>query len=287
MQFEEQIDVLVQMALAEDLGDRGDVTTRAVVRSDAAMCGQIVAKAEGVIAGLPAVRSVFSQVDSRVQFEPHAADGDWVKPGMVICTLRGSAHALLIGERTALNFLQRLSGISTLTRRFVDAVAGTQAVILDTRKTTPGWRVLEKYAVRMGGGQNHRMGLYDAVMIKDNHIAAAGGITAAAASVRAFPDAAGLPVIVEVETLAQLEEALALNVDQILLDNMDEATMRQAVKMAAGRVPLEASGNMTLERAAAVAATGVNFISVGALTHSAPAFDLSMRLQQETTHAGY
>jgi nicotinate-nucleotide pyrophosphorylase (carboxylating) len=193
-------------------------------------------------------------------------------------------QSLLTGERTALNFLQRLSGISTLTRKFVDAVAGTQAVILDTRKTTPGWRLLEKYAVRMGGGKNHRIGLYDAVMIKDNHIAAAGGVTAAVEQVRAYPAADGLPIIVEVERLSQLEEVLPLHVDQVLLDNMDEATMRQAVIIAAGRVPLEASGNMSLERAASVAATGVNFISVGALTHSAPAFDLSMRLQQETGH---
>jgi nicotinate-nucleotide pyrophosphorylase (carboxylating) len=281
VQFGELVDVLVQMALAEDLGDQGDVTTRAVLPSNVQMSGQIVAKAEGVIAGLPVARSVFYQIDSDVEFEPQVADGDKVTPGTVVCTLRGSAHSLLIGERTALNFLQRLSGISTLTRKFVDAVAGTQAVILDTRKTTPGWRLLEKYAVRMGGGQNHRMGLYDAVMIKDNHIAAAGGITAAVERVRAYPATADLPIIVEVERLSQLEEVLPLGVSQILLDNMDEATMRQAVEITAGRVPLEASGNMSLERAAAVAATGVNFISVGALTHSAPAFDLSMRLQQE------
>lgn len=279
MTLEESIDVLVQMALAEDLGKRGDVTTLAVMTRDIRMCGQIVAKASGVIAGLPIVRSVFHQIDSGVQFEPHIADGDRVTKGSVVCTLEGSARSLLTGERTALNFLQRLSGISTLTRQFVDAVAGTNAIILDTRKTTPGWRLLEKYAVRVGGGQNHRMGLYDAVMIKDNHIAAAGGITRAVEMVRAYPDTQGLPIIVEVETLAQLEEVLPLRVNQVLLDNMDENTMRQAVEIAAGRVPLEASGNMSLERVPAVAATGVNFISVGALTHSAPAFDLSMRLQ--------
>jgi nicotinate-nucleotide pyrophosphorylase (carboxylating) len=160
----------------------------------------------------------------------------------------------------------------------VDAAAGTGAVILDTRKTTPGWRLLEKYAVRMGGGQNHRIGLYDAVMLKDNHIAAAGSVTRAVEQVRAYPPAQGLPIIVEVETLAQLAEVLPLKVDQVLLDNMDTPTMRQAVEMTAGQVALEASGNMSLERVAEVAATGVNFISVGALTHSAPAFDLSMRL---------
>ena len=278
MTLEESIEVLVQMALAEDLADRGDVTTQAII-AQATTHGQIVVKASGVIAGLPVAQAVFARIDTGVVFEPQVADGDAVQPGTVVCTLRGSAQSLLTGERTALNFLQRLSGISTLTRQFVDAVAGTKAVILDTRKTTPGWRLLEKYAVRMGGGQNHRIGLYDAVMIKDNHIAAAGGITAAVEMVRAYPQAAGLPVIVEVDTLAQLEEALALDVDQILLDNMDEATMRQVVVMTAGRVPLEASGNMSLERVAAVAATGVNFISVGALTHSAPALDLSMRLE--------
>jgi nicotinate-nucleotide pyrophosphorylase (carboxylating) len=277
--FEENIQTLVKMALKEDLGERGDVTTQAIVSRDQTMCGQIVAKASGVIAGLPVLQAVFAQVDPNVEIELHVADGDLVTPGTVVCTLRGQAQSLLTGERTALNFLQRLSGISTLTRKFVDVVAGTQAVILDTRKTTPGWRLLQKYAVRMGGGKNHRIGLYDAVMIKDNHIAAAGGITQAVEQVRAYPPANGLPIIVEVERLSQLEEVLPLHVDQVLLDNMDEATMRQAVEIAAGRVPLEASGNMSLERAAAVAATGVNFISVGALTHSAPAFDLSMRLQ--------
>ena len=279
MSFEESIQTLVKMALIEDLGDQGDVTTQAIVAHNQNMCGQIVAKASGVIAGLPVLQAVFAQVDPAVEIELHVADGDVVTPGTVVCTLRGSAQSLLTGERTALNFLQRLSGISTLTRKFVDAVAGTQAVILDTRKTTPGWRLLEKYAVRMGGGKNHRIGLYDAVMIKDNHIAAAGGITAAVEQVQEYLPANGLPIIVEVERLSQLEEVLQLGVDQVLLDNMDEATMRQAVEIAAGRVPLEASGNMSLERVAAVAATGVNFISVGALTHSAPAFDLSMRLQ--------
>jgi nicotinate-nucleotide pyrophosphorylase (carboxylating) len=282
--FEESVETLVNMALAEDLGERGDVTTQAIIERDQPMCGQILAKADGVIAGLPVLQVVFSQIDPNVEIELHVADGDAVTPGTVVCTLRGRVQSLLTGERTALNFLQRLSGISTLTRKFVDAVAGTQAVILDTRKTTPGWRLLEKYAVRMGGGKNHRIGLYDAVMIKDNHIAAAGGVTAAVEQVRAYPAADGLPIIVEVERLSQLEEVLPLHVDQVLLDNMDEATMRQAVIIAAGRVPLEASGNMSLERAASVAATGVNFISVGALTHSAPAFDLSMRLQQETGH---
>jgi nicotinate-nucleotide pyrophosphorylase (carboxylating) len=277
--LDETIRTLVNLALAEDLGALGDVTTQAIIPADEMMQGQIIAKASGVIAGLPVLRAVFDQIDPAVQIELHLQDGSSVTPGTLVCTLRGSARSLLTGERTALNFLQRLSGIATLTSQFVAAAVGTQTVILDTRKTTPGWRLLEKYAVRMGGAQNHRIGLYDAVMIKDNHIAAAGGITRAVEQVRAFPAARGLPIIVEVETLTQLEEVLPLNVDQVLLDNMDEATMREAVRIAAGRVPLEASGNMSLERVAAVAATGVNFISVGALTHSAPAFDLSMRLQ--------
>ncbi|MBZ0302479.1 MAG: carboxylating nicotinate-nucleotide diphosphorylase [Anaerolineae bacterium] len=279
MSLEETIQTLVRLALAEDLGERGDVTTRAILPTEATMQGQIVAKADGVMAGLPVLQAVYAQIDPKVEIQPCVADGDAVTRGTIVCTLRGSAQSLLTGERTALNFLQRLSGISTLTRQFVEAVQGSGAVILDTRKTTPGWRLLEKYAVRMGGAQNHRIGLFDAVMIKDNHIAAAEGITAAVEKVRAFPDADGLPIIVEVESLDQLAEVLPLTVDQILLDNMDDDTMRRAVEITAGRVPLEASGNMSLARAASVAATGVNFISVGALTHSAPAFDLSLRLE--------
>ena len=278
MTLNESIDTLIGLALAEDLGERDDVTSLATIGADAMCQAQIVAKADGVIAGLMVVRAVFQSVDPSIVMTYQVQDGDRVESGTVVCSFAGRAGSLLTGERVALNFLQRLSGIATLTRQFVDAVAGTHAIILDTRKTTPGWRLLEKYAVRMGGGQNHRMGLYDAVMIKDNHIVAAGGITHAVEQVRAYPAAQGLPIIVEVESLTQLEEVLSLNVDQILLDNMDDKTMRQAVERTGGRVPLEASGNMSLERVAAVAATGVNFISVGALTHSAPAFDLSMRM---------
>ncbi len=279
MLLEENIDVLVRLALEEDLGDRGDVTSQATIPADQTLTGHITAKGDGVIAGLEVVKKVYATVDAAVSVTPQVEDGDAVTVGTVVCELSGPARSLLMGERVALNFLQRLSGIATLTARFVEATRGTKAVILDTRKTTPGWRLLEKYAVRMGGGRNHRMGLYDAVMIKDNHIVAAGGITAAVIQVRQTVAADGLPIVVEVEDLDGLYEALALNVDQILLDNMDEATMKQAVDLAAGRVPLEASGNMSLERVAAVAATGVDFISVGALTHSAPAFDLSMRLE--------
>lgn len=280
MNLDETIHTLVKLALDEDLGERGDITSEATIAVDAQIRGKIVSKASGVIAGLSVAKVVYQCVDPDVVFEPQIEDGSAVTPGTLVCTVSGRGRSILTGERVALNFLQRLSGIASLTAQYVQAVAGTKTVILDTRKTTPGWRLLEKYAVRMGGGQNHRIGLYDMVMIKDNHIDAAGGISAAVGQVRMYPDAKGLPIILEVENLNQLREALELGVDRILLDNMDEATMREAVAITSGRVPLEASGNMTLERVAAVAATGVDFISVGALTHSAPALDLSMRLEK-------
>lgn len=272
------LDHLIALALSEDLGDRGDITSDAVLPADQLAQARIVAKSEGVIAGLCAVERTLAQLDPDVEIVLQTEDGARVERGALICTLRGHARALLTGERTALNFLQRLSGIAALTRRYVDAVAGTGAVILDTRKTTPGWRLLEKYAVRMGGGQNHRIGLYDAAMIKDNHIDAAGSIAAAVERVRAYaPD---VPIIVEVRTIDELRQALPLHVDQILLDNMSLDEMRACVVETAGRVPLEASGNIGLERVRSVAETGVNFISVGALTHSAPALDLSIQIEQ-------
>jgi len=272
------VEHLIELALREDLGARGDVTSRATIPADTRISGRITAKAEGVIAGLPLVAMVYKRVDPAVTVQNHCQDGGQVSVGTMIGEVVGSAQSVLTGERVALNFVQRLSGIATLTAQFVGAVAGTKAVILDTRKTTPGWRSLEKYAVERGGGHNHRMGLYDMVMIKDNHIDAAGGITAAVNAVRAYPDAQDLLIEVEVKNLNELKEVLALKVDRVMLDNMGEAEMRQAVKLAAGRVPLEASGNMSLERVAGVAATGVDYISVGALTHSAPALDLSMRI---------
>jgi len=245
-----------------------------VLPADLVLHGRICAKAPGVVAGLPVAEAVFSRVDGSLRFMPRVEDGDTVAPGDVVAEVEGPARGMLAAERIALNFLQRLSGIATLTRAFVDAVAGTQATILDTRKTHPGYRVLEKYAVRMGGGQNHRTGLYDMILIKDNHIEAAGSITAAVErACAAYPD---LLVEVEVKNLDELHEALPLDVDRIMLDNMDLDQMRTAVQIAAGRVPLEASGNVNLERVAAIAATGVDYISVGALTHSAPALDLSM-----------
>jgi len=203
-------------------------------------------------------------------------DGDEVQDGDLIAEVSGPGRTLLAAERIALNFLQHLSGVATYTQTFVRAVAGSKATILDTRKTHPGYRLLEKYAVRMGGGQNHRRNLYEMILIKDNHIAAAGGIPVAVERARtAYPD---LPIEVEVERMDQLEVALALDVDRIMLDNMDLAEMRQAIRLAAGRTPLEASGNVDLAYVTEVAATGVDYISIGALTHSAPAFDISMRI---------
>lgn len=273
----EQVPLLIQRALDEDAGDRGDVTTIATIPEDLQYTGTMLAKAPGVVAGLVVAQQSFLQVDPSVKFTALVEDGAHVVPGMHIAKVTGPARALLTGERIALNFLQRMSGIATATSRYVAAVAGTRARILDTRKTVPGLRLLDKWAVVLGGGHNHRIGLYDMAMIKDNHIAAAGGITAAVARVRAHWGHQ-LPVEVEVGNLEQLAEALTLDVDQIMLDNMGLEAMRQAVEITAGRVPLEASGNVSLETVAAIAATGVDYISVGKLTHSVEAMDISFKL---------
>ncbi|MCB0234629.1 MAG: carboxylating nicotinate-nucleotide diphosphorylase, partial [Anaerolineae bacterium] len=226
------------------------------VPADAILRGTLLVKADGVVAGLAVFQRVFKLVDARVEIDLQVADGESVQRGQIIATIDGPGQAILTGERLALNILQRMSGIATETRRYVDAVAGTHAVILDTRKTAPGLRVLDKLAVRLGGGQNHRFGLYDMAMIKDNHIAAVGSITEAVRRIRAG-DPQGRPIEVEVTDLDQLREALALDVHRILLDNMDNATMAEAVRIAAGRTPLEASGGVSLETVAAIAATGV------------------------------
>ncbi len=265
--------------LAEDLG-RGDVTTLLLVPPDLRGRGKIVAKAPGVLAGIGVAAEVFRLLDAGIRFDPKKGDGDELAPGQVVAELEGPLAAILGAERLALNLLQRLSGIATLTRAYVRAVAGTKAKILDTRKTTPGLRALEKYAVRVGGGQNHRFGLFDGILIKDNHIAAVGGVAEAVRRAKAGAPH-HLKVEVEVRDLAELEAALSAGADLILLDNMDESTIREAVRLAGGRVPLEASGNMTLKRVRRVAEAGVDYISVGALTHSAPALDLSL----EVTHA--
>lgn len=271
-----QIKEIVHRALVEDIGD-GDVTTLTILPPDLHYNGRFVAKTAGVVAGLIVVGVTYALIDDGVQFIPQVKEGEQVAPGDVVGTLSGPGQALLAGERVALNFLQRMSGIATLTRRFVDAVAGTSAVILDTRKTVPSLRVLDKWAVRMGGGQNHRFGLYDMALIKDNHITAAGSITEAVVRVRAG-DEQQRPVEVEVKTLAELREALALDVDRIMLDNMALEQMQEAVQIANGRIPLEASGNVTLDNVAAIAATGVDYISTGMLTHSVQALDITFLL---------
>ena len=264
---------LIELSIAEDIGP-GDATSEAVLPPDLILHGRIVAKGAGVIAGLPVAEAVFSRVDPALGFTAHVQDGASVAPGDLVAEVVGPGRGMLAAERIALNFLQHLSGIATLARAFADAVAGTEATILDTRKTHPGYRVLEKYAVRMGGAQNHRFSLYDVLLVKDNHVEAAGSISVAVE--RAHAAYSDLPIEIEVKNLDELREALALNVDRIMLDNMNLEEMRAAVRLADGQVELEASGGVTLERVAAIAATGVDYISVGALTHSALALDLSM-----------
>lgn len=262
----------IRRALAEDIGP-GDVTTNSIIPPEARMRGQIIAKQDGVIAGLDVAQAVYLEVDPQVDFRPQVEEGTRVTRGQVLALVSGRTRSLLTAERTALNFLGRMSGIATLTRAFVDAVAGTQAVILDTRKTAPGLRAADKLAVRRGGGQNHRFGLYDMILIKDNHIDYAGSITAAVTRARAA--APGLEIEVEARTLANVREALALGIERILLDNMPLEMMAEAVQITAGQAKLEASGNVTLETVRAIAETGVDFISSGALTHSARVLDVS------------
>ncbi len=271
---------IIHRVLDEDVGD-GDVTTLCTIPEDAAQEGRFLAKADGIIAGLEVARLTFALVDERVQVEFFIHDGDPVSKGQVFGTVNGPTRALLMGERTALNFMQRMSGIATMTRRFVEAVKPHRAVILDTRKTAPGLRLLDKWAVKLGGGENHRNGLFDMVLIKNNHITAVGSITAAVQRVRECDDRRR-PIEVEVRTVDELQEALALRPDRILLDNMNFEQMREAVELAAGRVPLEASGNVTLGTVNAIAATGVDFISSGALTHSVKALDISLTLNEKT-----
>jgi len=265
-------------ALAEDLAGDIDVTTAATVPSGELGRGDLVARAPGVIAGLPVAAIVFWLASPDVQCTQLAADGDEVHAGQRLLTVSGPVGPILTAERTTLNLLCHLSGVATLTREWVDAVAGTSASIRDTRKTTPGLRALEKYAVRCGGGVNHRMSLSDAALIKDNHVAAAGSVGAAFAAVRAY--APGLPLEVECDTLDQVAEALAAGADLILLDNFDVQALAAAVRLTDGRALLEASGGLVLEGARAVAETGVDFLAVGALTHSAPALDIGLDLVQ-------
>ena len=269
---------LIVSALAEDIG-AGDVTTWAALRGDEAGLARATAKAELVVAGIAVFGEVFRTLDPALTFMPRKRDGEKAVKGEILAEISGSLSSILTAERVALNLLQRMCGIATLTRRYVDEIAGMSAKILDTRKTAPGLRILDKYAVREGGGCNHRFALYDGVLIKDNHIAAAGGIGEAVRRVRGrVPHT--LKIEVEVRNLAELEEALAAGADSVLLDNMGLPEMAAAVKRVAGRIPLEASGKITLERVREVAATGVDLISVGALTHSAEAADISLNVIQ-------
>jgi nicotinate-nucleotide pyrophosphorylase (carboxylating) len=274
------VTAIIQLALAEDVG-RGDVTTEATVAADATAVAEILQKQDGVMCGLPVVEAVFAMVDPSVRVTRLAEEGTW-GDRRVVARIEGSARSILTGERTALNFLQRLSGVATASRRANEAVIGTQTEVLDTRKTTPGARVLEKYAVRVGGCRNHRAGLDDGFLIKENHIRAAGGITAAVrgAKDRAAP---GQRVEIEVTTLAELDEAIAAQADMVLLDNFvgkdgDVTQLRAAVEHAAGRILLEASGGVTHETLPAIARTGVHYASLGALTHSAGSLDFSLEV---------
>jgi nicotinate-nucleotide pyrophosphorylase (carboxylating) len=271
-----QLQEIVRAALAEDVGS-GDATTLSTVDVAARARATITQKAPGVVFGFDAAQETFAQLDPATAFERLSPEGVWQAPGTQVLRIEGSARALLSGERTALNLLQRLSGVATTTARYVKAVEGTGVRILDTRKTTPGLRDLEKAAVRAGGGTNHRTGLYDAILIKENHIAAAGGIAAAVERARsAYPD---LPLEVEVRNEDEIAQALAVGAPRLLLDNMDAARLRAAVEQVAGRAELEASGGITLETVRDHAVDGLHFISVGALTHSAPALDLSLILE--------
>ena len=265
----------VRAALAEDLGRAGDITTQATIPATARATAVIAAREDGVIAGLALAREAFSQMDAAIAFEACVEDGAHVAAGAVIARVNGSARGVLSAERVALNYLGRLSGVATLTARFADKIAHTKARVCDTRKTTPLLRSFEKYAVRCGGGANHRFGLDDAMLIKDNHIAVAGGVTAALRAAKVF---AGhlVKIEIEVDTLGQLREVLAEGADAVLLDNMSLGELREAVAMVAGRMICEASGGVTLESVAGIAETGVDLISVGALTHSARVLDLGL-----------
>lgn len=267
------LDAFVAATLAEDLGEAGDLTSAAVIPAEAQFDGVMDSREEIVVAGLPIAEAFFRALDPHVAIHALVADGARVAAGSDLLRLSGRARAMLTAERSALNLVQHLSGIATLTRRYVDAIAGTGAVLLDTRKTIPGLRVLEKYATRMGGAQNHRMGLWDAAMIKDNHVAVAGSV---AEAVRRAVAAGIARIIVEVDNIDQIEPAIAAGATHLLLDNMEAPVLRQAVGIVAGRVPTEASGGVTLETIRAKAETGVTYISVGRLTQSAPAADIGL-----------
>jgi nicotinate-nucleotide pyrophosphorylase (carboxylating) len=267
-------DNFVRMVLAEDLGTGGDVTSQATIPDDARFTAEMNARQPLTVAGIEIAAAFFRALDSKVETDMLVSDGERVEHGTTLMRMSGNARAMLTAERSALNTLQHLSGIATLTRQYVDAIAGTGTVLIDTRKTIPGLRSLEKYAVRMGGAQNHRMRLDDGVLIKDNHVAVCGGVAEAVRRAKAANT--GLPIQVEVDRIDQIEPALSAGADRLLLDNMDPAQLREAVRLVARRVPLEASGGVTLETIRFLAETGVDFISVGRITQSAPAVDIGM-----------
>ena len=264
----------VTRVLAEDLGKGGDVTSRATIAADARFTAEMNCREPMVVAGIALAEAFFRKLDPTVEIERLVEDGDQTGKGAVLLRLAGSARAMLAAERSALNTLQHLSGIATLTRRYVDAIAGTGAILLDTRKTIPGLRLPEKYAARMGGAHNHRLRMDDGLLIKDNHVAVAGGVAEAVCAAKAAD--AGLPIQVEVDRVAQIEPALAAGAERLLLDNMPPAVLREAVALVAGRVPLEASGGVNLDTIRAIAETGVTYISVGRITQSAPAVDIGL-----------
>ena len=268
------LDEFVQRVLAEDLGRGGDVTSKATIAEHARLNAAMNARQGLVVAGIEIAAAFFRAMDANVEIEILVADGQRAEHGTMLARLSGNARAMLAGERPALNTLQHLSGIATLTREYADAIAGTGTILIDTRKTVPGLRVLEKYASRMGGAQNHRMRLDDGVLIKDNHVAVCGGVAEAVRRAKAANT--GLPVQVEVDRIDQIEPALSAGADRLLLDNMDPAQLREAVRVVAKRVPLEASGGVTLETIRFLAETGVDFISVGRITQSAPAVDIGL-----------
>jgi nicotinate-nucleotide pyrophosphorylase (carboxylating) len=277
-EFLEAIAPIIESGFKEDV-NTGDLTTDLLVAADTQTTAVLIAKANGIVAGLPVAEVVFRKLDPNVLFEYAVNDGEHVTSGQLMATITGTYRALLTGERLALNFLQRMSGIATATAQYVEAVKDFDTKILDTRKTVPGLRLLDKYAVKAGGGTNHRIGLYDMVMIKDNHISVAGGITNAVNAIRPqiSPE---IKIEVETTTLDEVREALAVKADIIMLDNMDNATMTEAVKIINKQAKVEASGNMNLQRVREVAATGVDFISIGALTHSVVGLDISQRIKK-------
>ena len=270
------LEKLIRQALKEDIG-KGDITSEAIIPAAREFNGKIITKENGIIAGLEVAGQCFQQVNPAIEFHPQVVDGTAIQRGEILAHLKGSARDILKAERVALNFLQRMSGIATLTRKFVNAIQGTSAILLDTRKTVPGLRVLDKWAVSLGGGWNHRFGLYDMILIKENHIRVAGSLEQAVERVR---NHFGKEKFIEIEVtnLSELQEAIRLNVNRIMLDNMELENIQQAVHITAGRIPLEVSGNVTLENISSIARSGVQYISTGTITHSVRALDISLLL---------